>query len=261
MAAAFLRNAAIAVLFCCVFSYIPRCNASQTSVITGAEYTAGSYGGDKDIKDVYIPVTIRYEEIRYAVRLTVPYRWVNAPEGTFIDPGGPVVPGTGNDSTETGIGDVIVGGTLYDVWKVPDRNFAMDLSGKLKFGTADEEKGLGTGENDYGMYANFYHWIGQTSLIAVAGYELRGDPQGIDLDNTATVSLGVSHRLTSDTRVSGYIDWRQSSFPGDDDPAELTAFISHQLNKSYRVTSYALAGLSDSSPDWGVGLMVEWRNQ
>ena len=261
MVTALLRGTSIVVISCCAFFYIPVGNASQTSVITGAEFTSGDYGGDKDIKDVYIPVTIRYEETRYSVRLTIPYRWVNAPEGTFTDPGGAVLPGTGNNSTETGIGDVVAGGSLYDVWKVPQRNFAMDISGKVKFGTGDEDKGLSTGENDYGIYANFYHWIDRTSLIAVAGYLVRGDPPGVDLDNSASVSLGVAHRLNSSTRVSGYIDWRQSSFPGDDDPTELTAFISHQLTSSYRLTSYALAGLSDSSPDWGVGFMIEWRGQ
>ena len=137
----------------------------------------------------------------------------------------------------------------------------MDLSGKVKFGTGDENKGLGTGENDYGVYANFYHWIDQNSLIAVVGYDVRGDPQNVDLNNTASVTLGVAHRLSNVTRVSGYIDWRQSAFPGDDDPTELTAFISQQLNSSYRLTSYALAGLSDSSPDWGVGFMLEWRGR
>ena len=31
----------------------------------------------------------------------------------------------------------------------------IDLTGKVKFGTADENKGLGTGENDYAVQADW----------------------------------------------------------------------------------------------------------
>ena len=101
-----------------------------------------------------------------ALRLTVPYLNVRAPEGTIITgPGGEPIPGEGPMTTNSGIGDVIAGITLYDVLSNRRLGFAMDLSAKVKLGTADETKGLGTGENDYTVQANFLKFLDKITLI------------------------------------------------------------------------------------------------
>ena len=100
---------------------------------TGLEYSSGDYGGTEDIEDLYVPVTGRLNLDRVSLELTVPYLSVRAPAGTTVtDPGGEPIPGTGETVTESGIGDVIAGMTIYDVVYLDNLDFALDLTGKVK---------------------------------------------------------------------------------------------------------------------------------
>jgi hypothetical protein len=74
---------------------------------TGVDFTSGTYGGDVDIEEFYVPLTATADYGRVAFRLTVPYLSVAAPEGTVIGPGGEPLPGSGELTTENGLGDII----------------------------------------------------------------------------------------------------------------------------------------------------------
>ena len=91
-------------------------NGPRFSISAGAEYTTGTYGGDADIEDFYVPLKATMDFGRLSFRLTLPYLSVRAPEGTVITgPGGEPIPGTGDIVTNSGIGDVIGSVTIYDV--------------------------------------------------------------------------------------------------------------------------------------------------
>jgi len=225
---------------------------------TGVNYTSGDYGGDVDIEDVYIPVTASASYGRFGFRLTVPYLSVNAPAGTIITgPGGQPVPGSGERTTESGLGDVIGSVTLYDVIYNRDLGIALDITGRIKFATADEDKGLGTGESDYSLQADIYKYFGDFTLLGTAGYKLRGDPAGVDLENTVFGSVGGIYRFTQATRAGLIFDYREASFASSDSIRELTAFVSRPINDEWRVQLYALTGFSDSSPDFGGGVLIK----
>jgi hypothetical protein len=124
----------------------------QLTLLAGTELTSGRYGGDVDIEDLYVPLTASAYYGRFAFRLTVPYLSVSAPEGTVIyGSSGEPLPGSGELTTESGLRDVIGSVTVYDVIYSQRFGLAMDLTGKVKLGTADEDKGLGSGENDYNV--------------------------------------------------------------------------------------------------------------
>ena len=48
----------------------------------GMEYASGTYGGDADIEDLYIPVGLSFNFPKVSFDLTVPYLSVRAPSGT-----------------------------------------------------------------------------------------------------------------------------------------------------------------------------------
>jgi hypothetical protein len=158
---------------------------------TGVEYNTGEYGGTDDIEEIYIPLTFRAGFERVGLRLTVPWLSVTAPEDTVItDPGAEPLPGNGAAVTESGLGDVVGAVTLYDLYASDSGNFIIDATGKIKFATADEVKGLGTGENDYTLQLDAYRFFDRFSLQGSAGYRLRGDPPGVNLDDVFLASLG-----------------------------------------------------------------------
>jgi hypothetical protein len=228
-----------------------------TTLAVGAEYTTGSYGTDADIEDVYIPLSAIFEGSRVSMRITVPYLSSTAPEGTVYDPDGVPIPGSGADVTESGIGDVLASVTVYDVIRSDRHRFVMDITGKVKFGTADYDKGLGTGENDYSIQADFLKFLDRTTLIASLGYRVRGEPTGVSLDNSVIAALGTTYRFTSDLKGGLFFDYRQSSLASNDDSQEISAFLSRRLSDGWKIQFYVLAGFSDSTPDFGGGLMVK----
>ena len=225
---------------------------------TGIDYTSGDYGGTVDIEDVYIPLTATVDYGRLGFRLTVPYLSVTAPAGTIITgPGGQPVPGTGALTTERGLGDIIGSVTLYDVVYSRELGLAVDITGKVKLATADEAKGLGTGEHDYSVQADLYKYLGEFTLLGTAGYKVRGDPTGVDLENVLFGSIGGIYNFASDTRAGLIFDYRESAFATGDSIREMTGFVSRRIDDDWRLMVYALTGFSDSSPDFGGGVLVK----
>jgi len=65
----------------------------------------------------------------------------------------------------------------------------LDVAGNIKFGTADANKNLGTGENDYSAQLDGYYTFSKTTLFATAGYKVIGAPAGITVNNMPTARL------------------------------------------------------------------------
>jgi len=227
------------------------------SLAVGAEYTSGDYGGEQSVDEVYVPVTGKYDTRRLSFRLTVPFLSVRAPEGTYTEgPDGQPIIGEGPRVTESGIGDVLASLTVYDVFVSGTGDVALDLTGKVKLGTADVDKGLGTGEPDFTLQADLYRFFDRFTAIGTLGYTMRGDPDAVDLENALFVSIGGTYAVASNTRLGLFYDFRETSLPGSDDIQELSATLSQRMSEDWRVSGYLIAGLSDSSPDWGAGMSV-----
>lgn len=231
-------------------------DSGQFDVSVGAEFSSGEYGGDRTVEDLYVPVTGRYRTDGYSLRLTVPYLRVDAPEGTIIEgPGGQPIPGDGPDTTESGLGDVVLGLTVFDIWNAADGSMALDLGGRVKFGTADEAKGLGTGETDFTVQADVLKFMPGFTAIASAGYVVRGDPEDFDLDNGFLAALGAMTDATPRLRLGAFLEYQQASYRFNDDLAEVVGVVSWPM-RSWQAQLHATAGLSDSAPDWAVGFTV-----
>jgi hypothetical protein len=227
----------------------------DVSFSTGLEYSSGGYGGTEDIEELYVPVSGVFYFDRIAVGITVPYLSVRAPLGT-VDPGGEPVPGSGDIDTQSGLGDVLIGMTVYDVLRDYDRGIALDITGKIKLGSADPDKGLGTGEEDYLLRADLYKFFDRFTLMGSGGYKVRGDPAGVDLMNTWLGSVGGSYLVNDGVRLGLVYDYRESSLQDGDDISELTLYSSLRLSDTWDLQFFAFSGFSDSSPDWGAGIYV-----
>lgn len=232
-------------------------NNPTFTLSTGIDFASGTYGGDVDIEDTYVPLTATVDYGSVAFRLTVPYLSVRAPEGTIFDSGGEPLPGSGAMTTESGLGDIIGSVTFYDVIHSQRMGLALDLTGNVKIATADENKGLGTGESDYSVQADLYKFVDELTLLGSLGYKYRGDPAGVDLDNVLMASVGASYKFAPDLNGGLFFDYRESAIGGSDSVQELSAFVSRRIDENWRLQVYAVTGFTDSSPDWGGGLQVK----
>lgn len=222
----------------------------------GAEYTSGKYDGTESIDEWYLPLTARYVVDRYVFRLTVPYLHVSAPAGT-VSADGIFLTGTGERITESGIGDIIAGMTYRDALSsMLASNMALDFTAKIKFGTASELNGLGTGENDYTLQAELYKFLDNFTTFTTLGYKFRGDPSGVDLSNTWLADFGGSYRFSRMLNAGMDLYFQQAAYSLTDDQMELSAFLGYRLNTSQTLRGYLIHGLRDGSPDWGVGISM-----
>jgi len=226
---------------------------------TGAEYTTGEYGATESIEEVYAPVSASWQSRRLGVRVTVPYLRVSGPGSVLAaGPGGEVIPVPGGRVAADGLGDVLVSMTVYDVIS-PARDTHVDLSGRVKLGTADADQGLGTGENDYSAEVNLLRDFSRATAYALGGYKWRGDPPDVDLEDVAYGAIGGDYLASRGVRLGLVFDFRQSSLPGYDDIRELSAYAVVRLNSGITLQPYLIHGLSDSSPEWGAGISLGLR--
>ena len=234
----------------------------ETSVILGAEYTSGDYGTSSKTKIWYFPVTLRYETDVNAASISVSYLSVEGRGDVVVSGGGM---GMGSQTvkrnstlngtrTDSGFGDVILTGSHKLSGTASSR---IDLTGKIKLGTADETDNLGTGENDYAVQLDFEQNYNSNSIFGSAGYKIFGDPPGTDYKNVFYGSIGFSHKLDA-ARAAGLVfDAQQAALSGSSGLSELTLFLSNKLDKKTRLTGYVLKGFSNGSPDWGLGVTLE----
>jgi len=234
--------------------------AAQTSVGVGLEYTTGKYGAAESTEQLYIPFVVKHEAGKWIFRGTVPYLRISGP-GNVIGGGADriVVPGLESTRrTESGLGD-IVASAFYNILDERKGGLGVDLGVKVKLPTADEQKGLGTGETDYAFQVDFFKPFGATTLFGSVGYRVYGDPPAGELDDVPYGSIGLSHRMSGDASVGVAYDFRPKITPGGSEISELTAFWSKRMTPEWKVQLYGIVGFSDASPDAGAGLMLERR--
>lgn len=234
----------------------------ETSILLGAEYTSGDYGTSSKTKIWYFPVTLRYETDANAASVTVSYLSVEG-RGDVVVAGGGMGMGSqtvtrtstlNGTSTNSGFGDVILTGSHKLSGTASSR---IDLTGKIKLGTADETDNLGTGENDYAVQLDFEKDSNSNSVFGSAGYKFLGDPPGTDYKNVFYGYIGLSHKLDAVRTAGLALDVQQAAVSGGSALSEITLFLSNKFDKKTRLTGYFLKGFANGSPDWGLGVTLK----
>lgn len=236
----------------------------QFSMSTGFDYSTGKYGTATSTDFLYIPVIGKYQTDSLTFKLTVPYISIT---GTgYVVPGvGPLsmsngtTMGMGNpanstqSTTSSGLGDVIasLGYNVYD-----GDTISFDIFGNVKFGTADVNKGLGTGKNDYSAQLDGYYSLSSTTFFATAGYKIYGAPAGVTLNNVPYGTIGVSQKISSESTVGIMLDMAQSPSTTGTGQKDVTVYISKKFTSNFKVQVNAIKGFSNGSPDFGGGAMI-----
>ncbi len=231
--------------------------AEEWKATLSATYDTGTYGTDTRIDTVYIPLTIkRYFDNIGDLSLTVPYlSQTSTGQVTFIN--GMVFRTRGAKkatvTTESGIGDIIGKGTLYAMQESQTHLFDLSFVGKIKFPTADKDKGLGTGEFDETAGVELSRSIvpDWTAFLDVY-YTFIGRPAGLDLKDTTAFDIGASYKAAPDTTLSLFYAESTPIVSGVEDPMDLLANVEYRFSKEASLFGGVDIGLSTSSPDIGI---------
>ncbi|WP_266169417.1 transporter [Dyella subtropica] len=239
----------------------------------GVDYTSGKYGTSTTTDITQVPFTLGYDTGDWSFKLTVPYIHVTGPSDVIpgigpVKNGNPKGRGKGravvvtptptlvtSNGSASGLGDVIAAAT-YEAYSNKAANFGIDLTGKVKFGTADADKALGTGKNDYTAAVDLYKGFGAWTVFGGVSYTWLGSSQFIRLNNVFGANVGASYKLDQQSSVGAYYDYREKASSTGFSRSELTGYYSYKFASAWKAQAYASKGLSDGSPDWGVGASV-----
>ncbi len=170
----------------------------------------------------------------------------------LVDTGQGVVTGNGN-----GLGDLTLDG-MYTLDPLGTWMPYVDLTGRIKFPTADEDKGLGTGKFDYQLELGATYPLGRVTPFASVGYRFVGDPADFDLDNVWLASVGAMVRILGSLDAGMFVFYQESASASAGDQLDLMPYVDWRITDTWSASSYATAGLLDGSPDFGVGLQLTY---
>lgn len=241
------------------------------SLSSSFNYSVGDYGTGTDTTLFYIPVTLGVRPLdRLTLSLTVPF--IRQTGQTVVITGGGVAVkkkekgqlGTPAESTvtrtEEGLGDVLLKASYVLLQEQPLLpEIAPYL--KIKFPTADADRGLGTGKFDETLGVDLSkrfleRLFGYVSLA----YTFIGSPAGEDLRNSFAWSIGAAYAVAPPFSVFAFLDGATAISPSQADPLELRVGAEYRLIKALKFTGAVTRGLSNGSADWGVsaGLVLRF---
>ncbi|MEN8168803.1 MAG: transporter [Pseudomonadota bacterium] len=223
----------------------------------GAEYSEGDYGTGETVSSLYVPFGWHYSGGDFSASVIVPYLYVEGSSQLTFD-GRPLAPsgmgGGGGGSTTTtrtdsGLGDIVMSGSYQLLSESGSRPW-LAATAKVKFGTADEIKGLGTGENDYTIQVEAAKGV----LYGYVGYKLLGDAATVDYNDVSFVGAALTLPLGEklDLGVEYYTE--EASLVAMDDIQEATLSVGGELSGGVGYSLYYVSGLSDSSADSVIGI-------
>lgn len=236
----------------------------------GIDYSAGNYGSDINTQILSVPVSARLKRGNWRFRASLPWLRVSGDPnvlptlglvdnlnplgrgrvGSIIGAPGAVEPA--QRGTASGVGDLTLGAT----YSVPTRRkLGVDVSVNAKIALADEDKGLGTGRNDYGANVDLYREFKGTTIFGGVGHTRLGKSANIDADSVNSGSFGASRRVGTGS-IGAMYQHRTPTTRTLDARRDVVGFFNLPTTSERKVQLYASHGLSDSSPDWGVGIAI-----
>jgi long-subunit fatty acid transport protein len=226
---------------------------NRFSISIGADYSSGDYGANENTDVWAIPISLKYRTDAWRFGLSTAWLHVSSPNNVNAD--GELVGSGGAKNTETGFGDLHLS-AAYNLLDDRDYLVGLDVIGKIKIPTADENKFLGTGKTDYALNVEVFKTINAWTPYWAIGYKWKGDPSGIDYNNVWTSSIGVDYQANRDLTIGAGYDWQKKISQLSQNVQEISAYTSYRLNNKNKLNFYLLSGYGDASPNWGSGLVL-----
>ena len=135
----------------------------------------------------------------------------------------------------------------------PVNFFRNDRVAKIKFPTADESEGLGTGKFDEGVGVEFSRTFLRDFIAYFAvSYTIIGSPAGTDLNNQAAFDIGLGYKFTPQLLGSVLYEERTALVTGEQNPRSLLFNADFKVSQAFRLNALVEAGLSSGAPNYGL---------
>lgn len=131
--------------------------------------------------------------------------------------------------------------------------FDLSLIGKIKFPTADDKKGLGTGEYDETIGLEFdKRVLPQGTAFIDAYYTFIGSPQGAELKNRFSFDVGLTKEITPSLTASVFYEESTPLISENANVRYVMINIDHKVTEATHLFAGGSIGLTDTSADYGI---------
>jgi len=251
---------------------------SRFAVGIGLEASSGNFGTDSTSSYVSVPFIFDwFPTERIDLELTVPLLYQKTSNtgvaalggaakstarrnmnGQYSYTGGGAAlagGGTVGDS-EFGLGDITLTGG-YVLLLDGDLTPLIRPTFYLKFPTADENRGLGTGEFDFGPGLAVSKWMGNWQPFVEARYIFQGaSNKGTGARDYIITDAGIGYGWSGNLYTSAYSRLGSVVFDGMEAPLEVRLKNVWRLSELLNTEIYLLKGISDGSSDYGGGVSL-----
>lgn len=266
---------------------------TKLQLSTGLDYSSGKFGTNSRTEVLVVPFAARVTTGNWAFRASLPMVSVRGDATTIgsqvfvvVDDNGGLRSGSNSSGgggrdhpedsgstssstttttttstrrvTNTGVGDLSLSAT-YSFDSVLGDNTYLDVAGRVRLPTGEEDNGLSLGVTDYAATAEIGLDHDGGGVYFNGGRRFLEDATAFKREDGWQAGVGGWLDVTDATVVGAFADWRESSSGFGDDPAEVGAYITRRLTPAFKIGLNASAGLTDASPDFGVGISLSWR--
>lgn len=254
---------------------------TRIDLSAGISYSSGEYGDTTSTDVLVAPLSAKIRTGQWTFKASVPYVHVNGPADATVvlddngsgrggnsgsgrnrpeddDDDNGTDPSSGADRKVSGIGDTSLSAT-YSFDDIGSSSTYVDVSGRVRLPTGDEDKGLGIGATDYGLSTEIGIDKDGGGGYLSFGRRFLGEVAGLQREDGWQAGIGGWYNATERTSLGIGYDWRESSTATGADPAEIYAYASVKMSDAWRININVSGGLNDASADYGAGVTLTWR--
>lgn len=251
--------------------------AVQFAAGLGLEASSGKFGTDSTSSYVSMPFVLDwFPTERLDFELTVPLLYQNSKntgraalgadakssarrnmngQYSYIGGSATLAGGGTSDSSEFGLGDITLTGG-YQLLRDSGTTPLIRPTFYLKFPTADDSKGLGTGKFDAGPGLSASKWLGSWQPFVDSRYIFQGASGDTGARDYFLADAGIGYSWNESLYTSAYARVGSTIFDGMEAPLEVRLKSVWRFAQRFNTEAYLLKGVSEGSPDYGGGLLV-----
>jgi hypothetical protein len=193
----------------CATAAAPAAGAAPVGLRFAVEQMEGEFSSLDEVRLTRAPLDMSFGNLGSQLTIQVSYLDINHTGNVVMTADGPAILGVGGPGrppfqtsaaggSESGFGDVILRDETFLLRTGRGRTPAVSLLLDYKWATADEGKGLGTGENDWGAGLRYaqplsVHW----RLVAGGSRRFMNSPGGLNFRDRWITALGLEAVIAS----------------------------------------------------------------